>query len=280
MENVLEVIRQRYSVRTYEPKPVEPDKLQKLENFLLTLNKGPFGSKVRYKLIDIGDKADSELKKFISYGNIKGARYFIDGTVEKGEMAMEDFGYCMEKAVLFATSLGLGTVWLGGSLNRGVFAEKMNATENEVIPAITPVGYAAEKRGLMDRMLRTMSGGKNRKPFSELFFNGDLSVPLDQAAAGKYFDVLEAVRWSPSASNKQPWRIIKDKSKNDFHLYISEAPGYNSAIKDIRMQYNDMGIAMAHFELSAQAQGLSGSWKVQKPPMDSGSLNYIVSWIG
>ncbi len=278
-KRLLETIKARYSVRTYENKPIEKAVLEKLSSFLDANTQGPFGNKVRFRIVDASQAAVSELKKYGSYGLIKGAQVFMAGTVVKGEKDMEDYGYCMEKNVLMATSLGLGTVWLGGMLNRSTFAAKMDASENEVIPAITPIGYPADKRSMLDRFVRTASGGKNRKAFGELFFDGNTFASLDKAVCGKYAEVLEAVRWAPSASNKQPWRIVKEKNTNNYHFYMSEH-STNSMMKDIRIQNNDMGIAMSHFELAARELGLEGSWQVEKPGMEAGKLIYIVSWKG
>jgi hypothetical protein len=280
MDMVLDSIKKRYSVRTYGLQKLESNKQKELRDFLAGNIKGPFGNEVRFKLIDVSEKAADELKKYISYGNVKGASHFIAGTVKKGTKSMEDFGYCMEKNILLATSLGLGTVWLGGSLNRSNFALEMNAAPDEVIPAITPLGYAAAKRSITDILIRTMSGGKNRKEFSQLFYDSNSSTPLEKSVSGKYTEVLEAVRLAPSASNKQPWRIIKEKGKNSYHLYMEENKTYNNAIKDINIQNNDMGIAMCHFELAALELGLEGSWQTENPGLGAGELVYIVSWIG
>lgn len=279
MEKIFETIKKRYSVRTYETQPVESEKLQKLNEFLALNTKGPFESKVRFKLVELSEDTVTELKKLVSYGNVKGARMFIAGSVVKGKYAMEDFGYCMEKNILMATSLSLGTVWLGGSLNRSTFASILGASDEEVIPAVTPLGYPSDKRSVVDKLIHTLSGGKNRKEFGELFYSENLSTPLDKAICGKYYDALEAVRLAPSASNKQPWRIIKEKGKNNFHFYLNEHPT-NNVMKDIKIQNNDMGIAMCHFELTAREQGLEGAWHVDRPDLPMGNLVYIVSWKG
>ena len=204
LDSILDSIKERYSVRTYGLQKLESNKLKELRDFLAGNTKGPFGNAVRFKLVDVSENAVNELKKYVSYGNVKGASHFIAGTVKKGTKSMEDFGYCMEKNILLATSLGLGTVWLGGSLNRSNFALEMNAAPDELIPAITPLGYAADKRSVMDKLLRTMSGGKHRKEFNQLFYDSNSSTPLEKSTCGKYSEILEAVRLSPSASNKQP----------------------------------------------------------------------------
>ncbi|MGB4438289.1 MAG: nitroreductase family protein [Sedimentibacter sp.] len=57
---------------------------------------------------------------------------------------------------------------------------------------------------------------------------------------GTYGVPIEMVRLGPSASNKQPWRIIKDK--NSYHFYLCRTKGYGSVNFDV--QKNDLGIAM------------------------------------
>ena len=82
---------------------------QKLKDFLGQNIQGPFGNKVRFELIDFAGKEHEEIKTLGTYGFIRGARTFIVGAVIKGSLAMEDYGYCMEKNVLAATYWGLGT---------------------------------------------------------------------------------------------------------------------------------------------------------------------------
>ncbi|MCE5265342.1 MAG: hypothetical protein LLG97_17650 [Deltaproteobacteria bacterium] len=82
---------------------------------------------------------------------------------------------------------------------------------------------------------------------------------------------------APSASNKQPWRIIRGRG-DAFHFYLKRTPGYESLIKDIKLQNVDMGIAMSHFDLSARELGLKGNWKVDDPQIKSDGMEYIVSW--
>jgi nitroreductase len=85
-------------------------------------------------------------------------------------------------------------------------------------------------------------------------------------------------RLSPSASNKQPWRIVKDG--NNFHFYLSHTKGYSKAM-GFDMQRIDIGIAMCHFELTAKELGLNGKWMNVAPSIKSQDENteYIISWI-
>lgn len=280
MESTIQTIQKRYSVRTYKDKAVEENTIKKVQQYLKSVTKGPLGSDLRFQIVDATNYDPGELKALGTYGFIKGPKLFIAGAVNKGKFAMEDYGYCMEKNILMVTGLGLGTCWLGGFLNRSTFSGKLKTTENELIPAITPIGYIGDKKTLKENLIRMVAGSKKRKKFEELFFKGDYTTPLSSESSGKYSKVLEAVRLAPSASNKQPWRIFKDPDKDVFHFYLKENASYNNAFKDIKIQNIDMGIAMCHFELVARELGLQGVWETNIPNLTSVELTYIVSWMG
>ena len=79
-------------------------------------------------------------------------------------------------------------------------------------------------------------------------------------------DMNEMVRLAPSASNRQPWRIIRHGVS--WHFYVQRSSGYRrtarlGGVPDL--QRVDMGIAMCHWELTAREAGLHGHWVVQEP---------------
>lgn len=276
---MIETIKARKSCRTYSDKPIEPERLAELRQFLASKQEAPFGGKVRFFLLDFNELEIGELKNLTTYGVIKGARQFIAGAVQKQPQAMEDFGYCMEKNILKATSMGLGTCWLGGTFKRSGFAGKISLGDDELLPVVSPVGYAGGKRSVVDKIFRFVASSDKRKPWSELFYLHDIHTPLDKEKAGRYETPLECVRMAPSASNKQPWRVIKNRDRNAFHFYLKRTPGYGNIIKDISLQNVDMGIAMSHFELSAKELELKGDWAVNDPQTRSDGTEYVVSWI-
>jgi len=274
---MIENIKKRISCRTFRNEAIEPGKLDELKAVLAGCAEAPFGSRVRFELFDFEKMSGEEIRGCGTYGVIKGARHFIAGAVVKAERAMEDYGYCLEKIILHATGMGLGTCWLGGTFRRTGFAAKIRLSEDELLPAVTPVGYAASRRSLVEHAFRFGAGSNRRKPWHELFFTEDLK-PLEKDA-GPYATVLACVRIGPSASNKQPWRIIRDGDKARFHLFVQRTPGYGD-YGEVRLQNVDMGIAMCHFEQSARALGLDGQWEVADPKIAAGAMEYIVSWKG
>ena len=275
--SIIETIKSRRSCRTYRDSLVETDKLAEFSAFLQANTAAPFGSPVRFQLLDLNELKADELKPLGTYGVIKGAKLFIIGAVGKRPKAMEDYGYSMEKNILKAAALGLGTCWLGGTFRRSGFARMVNLNDGELLPAISPVGYPGKARSLTDRFFRFSAGSNARKEWNELFSEGNPETPLRPESCGGYETPLECVRAGPSASNKQPWRIVKDG--NAFHFYLNRTPGYDRMIKGIRLQNVDMGIAMCHFELSARELGRVGRWNVADPRIPFDGREYIVSWM-
>ncbi|WP_413354507.1 nitroreductase family protein [Microbacterium sp. 1P06AB] len=101
----------------------------------------------------------------------------------------------------------------------------------------------------------------------------DASAPIDEQALQS---ALEAARWSPSASNTQPWRFIVARRGSASHAAVVESLlGFNRAWaadaaalvvfvatteqdgKELRWATYDVGQAAAHFTVQAHANGLS-----------------------
>jgi hypothetical protein len=273
-----DAIKKRFSCRTYKNIPLRDEDRQKLNEFLLANVRGPFGNRVRFQIVNLAGREQEEIKTLGTYGFIKGASVFILGAVAKGERDMEDYGYCMEKNILAATHLGLGTCWLGGTFNRSASASRIKKRDDEVVPAITPVGYPEDRKSIMDRAIRFIAKSHSRKTWEELFFQGDDHSPLQRNVAGPYAPALECVRIGPSASNRQPWRVVKDKGERFFHFYVRRTPGYGKIFPDVSLQDIDMGIAMCHFEVAAQEIGRKGGWQRMPDAPPQRGLEYIVSW--
>ena len=278
-----DLIERRYSCRAYVDRPIEAADRQALSDFLASLDAGPLGNRTRFLLVAATERDRESLKGLGTYGFIKGASGFIVGAVKPGPKDMEDYGYGLEQAVLAATDLGLGTCWLGGSFTKSAFARKIGATRSEVVPAVVAVGYPQE--GSRVSRIRERAGSDRRLPPEQLFWEGEPGKPLDLSRAGGYASVIEAVRWAPSASNKQPWRLIR--SGNNWHFYLQRTKRYGkgsavfSLLRLADLQRVDMGIAMCHFELTAREHGLAGRWVVDQAALtvSPAGLEYTVSLI-
>lgn len=278
-----DLVGRRYSCRSYTEQPIDAAAREALSEFLGSLGAGPFGNRTRFSLVAATETGRDSLKGLGTYGTIKGSPGFIVGAVEPGPRDLEDYGHCLEQAVLAATDLGLQTCWLGGSFSKSSFARKIGATKDESVPAVVAVGYPAD--GSRGSLIRKRAGSDRRLPLGQLFFEETLAKPLDPSGAAEYADVLEVVRWAPSASNKQPWRVVR--SGQTWHFYLQRTKGYGKGtatfalLRLADLQRVDMGIAMCHFELAALERGLAGHWVIQQPPPTAGSsgAEYSASWV-
>lgn len=280
--SITEQIRRRYSCRTYQPTPIPEAQREALAAFCAAQTQGPLGNRVRFVLLAATEEERQALRGLGTYGFIRNPTGFIVGAATRGAGDFEDFGFVMERIVLEATALELGTCWLGGSFTRSSFAARLGLREDEVMPAVVSTGLPAEKPFWLDRLVRASARGDQRLPWAQLFFDGDFEHPLTPEAAGPYAEALEMVRLGPSASNKQPWRIVRMGEK--WHFYLQRTPGYPPRGAEILVERDlqrvDMGIAMAHFALSLEEAGYTGEWVHADPglPVPAAGPVYTVSW--
>ena len=73
---------------------------------------------------------------------------------------------------------------------------------------VSPLGYPAKKMSLREAAMRKGIGADKRLPEKDIYFNGDFATPLI-AESTDIADALKAVRWAPSAVNRQPWRVVR-----------------------------------------------------------------------
>jgi hypothetical protein len=226
---------------------------------------GLFGNKVEFFWID-GNTDEFNGIKLGTYGVISGTKSFITGKITDSDKNFEDFGYCMEKMILYCAQLNIGTCWLGGTYNKTTFSASVDLKEGELIPAVTPVGYFGTKKRTIDKLFRLMAGSDNRKPFDELFYSKSFTESLSEKEKTTYRFFLEMVRLAPSASNKQPWRLVL--MDNVFHFYLKRTPNYNSKLMQSDLQRVDMGIGMAHFELALEEKKIKHTWILDNPRLE------------
>lgn len=272
---VEEAVNKRYSVRNYTEQEIKSETKQTIASFIKSLS-NPFGRKVNFHFLD--NRESSSQEKLGTYGVIKGAKQYIGTTIELDPMSLVALGYELEVVILYLAHLGLGTCWLGGTFDRKGFANAMNVNEGELFPIITPYGYAAPKKHIKEAAMRRLIKADNRKEWNQLFYRNDFESPITKEESGDLAFPLEMVRLGPSASNKQPWRILLIDSV--CHFYEYKEPGYSDRFP-YDIQRIDMGIAAAHFDLSVKEMGIQGYFdsfcepKLELPDY----MEYVFSWI-
>lgn len=246
-----ELIKERRSIRTFEKAPLSEEYKDLLTEYAKNAS-NPYGLDIEWFLIPEGGKLSSKV--------ITGADTFIAGKMKKAPHAEEAFGYSFEKIVIYAMSLGVGTTWIAGTMDRKAFEEAVNLSDGEVMPCISPLGIPSKEMSLREKLMRTSVKADSRLDSSDLFFDCSFDRPLITEDS-KLLKILEGVRRAPSAVNKQPWRIVK--TDNSFCFFEKKSKGYDSGEWDL--QKVDMGIALCHFEMLAKEEGFKTEFDITDP---------------
>jgi nitroreductase len=274
----IEAIQARHSVRSYDERPLAGEERAAVARSLEANRAGPFGGEVTLALVDLDEAEGALARARFTYGVIRGARSYVVGSVA-GPQATVDFGWCLERVVLEATKLGLGTCWIGGTFHRSAFAEQAQVKDGWLIPCVTPVGHGSGRQSLTERAFKLFAGSHGRKEWKELFFLDVAGTPLTPETAGVYAEALECVRIAPSAANRQPWRVFAEPRERSFHFGLARSPVYDKSISTVSLQEVDLGIALCHFELACREKKLDGRWVRDAKPALPDGVEYTASWV-
>ena len=254
MTELLKAIKGRKSVRTFDGRPVSAEDREHLEQFARTVS-NPFGVPVRFVFLDAGEHS-------LSSPVLSGETLYVAGKVGRVPCAEAAFGYAFEQLVLYAWSLGIGTTWIGGTMKRDAFERAAEVQEGEMMPCVSPLGYPAKKRSFREVLMRKGVGADSRLPADKIFFGGAWGAALPPEKQASLADLIEMVRWAPSAVNRQPWRVVC--SENAFHFYEKRDREY-AGEKTGDLQKIDVGIALYHFAAGLEEQGKKPGIVVSDP---------------
>ncbi len=241
----------RHSRRKYDPsRTILPDAVDSLKQICAGFR--PFPG-ARAELVN--GPANAVFKGILgSYGKVKDAPAFLAFIGDSSNPHFQEAaGYTGEAVILEATSLGLGTCWVGGFFRPDTVAGLIKLAPGERVLAVSPAGYTADSKTLEEKAMSGFARSRKRKPLSDLV----TGLPEDQRPSWVK-DALEAARLAPSAMNRQPWRFeIQDKA-----ITISSAGSL-----DFGVSYRlDCGIAMLHLEVAALKNKVQGRWEFLAAP--------------
>ena len=170
-------------------------------------------------------------------GQIRGTDVYAVIVAKRGT-PMEVEGFMGEALVLEATSMGLGTCWLGAGFYPDVVSRNVDLKSDEAVHCVIAIGKA-----------ELPAFSPKRKPLVKVC--GMDEAQLDALGSWQKEAVL-AARLAPSAVNMQPWKITADKTSvsilEAITLYKKYAP-------------LDRGICMLHAAVGALKAGRSAVWK-------------------
>ncbi|MEO0075552.1 MAG: nitroreductase family protein [candidate division WOR-3 bacterium] len=129
----------------------DPEKIKKIGQLNpFTLNINFFLRKVPVIIVACANPKDS--------GQRNGKDYYL-----------VDTAIAMEHLILAATDLGLATCWIG-AFDEKMIKEVLEIPDPIRVVALTPLGYAAEKEGVVDKVSKFVAKGAKRKPLEQIAY--------------------------------------------------------------------------------------------------------------
>lgn len=207
-------MRERHSVRAYKNRPIEAEKVQKLQAEIDACNRE---GNLHLQLVTNEPNAFTGM--MARYGSFRGVQNYIAVVGAKSDDLHERAGYYGERVVLLAQTLGLNTCWV--ALTYSKHKAKIEIAKGEKSVCVIALGYG-EKQGVPHK----------NKPTGQLC-SADGEMP-DWFKAG-----MEAAMLAPTAVNQQK-----------FHFALTDGGVHASAPAGAYTKL-DLGIAKYHFELGA-----------------------------
>lgn len=214
MMTEIEAIKSRHSVRNYEDKKIESEKVAKLIEKLDELNKE--GNLHLQFVENAGSTYNKLLNKAMGLGSAPSVIACVgpeDATVD------ERVGYYGEQFVLFAQQLGLNTCW-AATFNRKNIAAEISDGEKLVISIA--IGYGSNQgKDHKSKTIDQVTTANSNRPY---WFNYGVEMAL----------------LAPTAINQQKFEINYDHGDVSF----KDKGGVMSKV--------DLGIVKCHFEIGSE----------------------------
>lgn len=222
---LLEAIKARHSVRSYQDKPLSAEIVNKLKQEIDICNQE---SGLHMQLVINEPNAFDGL--MAHYGKFSGVKNYLAIIGKKGKDAEEACGYYGERIALYAQTLGLNTCWVAMTYSKIKTAFQVNTGEK--LHLVIALGYGT-----------TQGTPHKSKPKERV---------MDTAAAPPdwFIQGIEAALLAPTAMNQQKFKF----SLNGTVVSAKPGLGFYSTI--------DLGIAKYHFEVGAGKEQFQ--WAAEK----------------
>ena len=212
--DVMDAIRERHSVRSYNERAIEGDVKGALLSYIEQCNKE---SGLHMQLVMNEPQAFDGF--MAHYGNFSGVRNYIAMIGRKGKELEEKCGYYGEKVVLKAQELGLNTCWVAMTYSKVKTAFQINSGERLCL--VIAVGYG-ETNGVGHKSKPAEAVMEAKEPVPEWFKKG-----------------IAAALLAPTAMNQQKFLF----TLNGDTVTAKAGMGFYTKI--------GLGIAKCHFEVGA-----------------------------
>jgi nitroreductase len=279
--NLFDLMRVRRSCRSFQTRKLTDDDYKELmESVKLHTNEPQFvESSVRFEYVSAP----------LTVWPTVNATEFLVAIAPKqyDRFAVIDVGRSLQKIVMDATRMGLGTCWIGPGADHASIMQKLGNRfdpEKDHIICVCAVGYKSCYIPLFLRIFNAQF--KRRLPLSELFFaDSDFEKPLelDTAPFNCFGRNYEICQWAPSSYNGQTTRCVANTQENgvlnSFDFYVTTVSRYYAPVAvgiwcaNWELGCRELGIQGHFAKLSAEERGLQNNRTLAQLP------RYDVSWV-
>ena len=227
---LIEAIRARHSVRKYDSRPIEPEKVAFLRAAIDRIN-AEQGLNIQLAL----EEPRAFSAGLWKYGQFSGVRNYLVMAGPKGSAAEEKIGFYGEELVLLAQTMGLSTCWVGLSYKKipGTYTLR----KGDIVHCTISLGY-----GLNAGVQHPL------KPLENFYevdgeAGGDAGIGAASGVPPAWFLAgMEAAILAPTAVNQQKFRFILHPGNLVEAKPLFSLVGYT---------HIDLGIVKYHFEVAA-----------------------------
>lgn len=217
---LLEAMRNRHSVRSYEDKKIEGSIKNELQKVIEECNKE---GDLHFQLVL--DEPQAFDGFMAHYGKFSGVKNYIALIGKKSPFLEEKCGYYGEKIVLHAQRLGLNTCWV--ALTYSKIKNAFEVKNGEKLCLVIAIGHG-KTQGVSHKTKTIENVTRVNGSMPEWFTKG-----------------AEAALLAPTAMNQQKFQFTLDGSK----VSAKAGMGFYSKV--------DLGIAKYHFEIGAGTENFT-----------------------
>ena len=273
--DIFDLARARHSCRSFQTRKLIPADHNELMESVQLYSKAPTIGKapIRFEYISAP----------LTVWPVVNATEFIVAITSKeyNRLAVIDVGRSLQKIVLAATRMGLGTCWIGPGADQSSIMQHLGDRFNpeaEHIICVCAVGYKSAYIPVFLRIFNKQMSS-NRLPISSLFFaDPNFQKPLNIEASpfNQFGRNYEICQWAPSSYNGQTTRClasIEEDGLTRFDFYTATESRYYAPVA--------LGIWCANWEMGSETLGIQGHFDLL-PQEERESLllpSYNLSWV-
>lgn len=228
--DMIKAIQNRISRRSYLGTPLAENHLETLFQAMEQANSE---SGLTITFLADGGEAFEGTKSYGMFSGVK-SMLLLKGPSDLPHLK-EKVGYYGEELILLATSLGLGTCWVGGTFDKS--SASFGIGPEETLVCVVPVGNVAEKETMKEKMIR----GTVRHKVKEI----EQMVEADRPLTEEENAAMALVQIAPTARNTQ--KVLFHFNGDTITATVPD---------DYPFDLVDLGICKYHFE-----QGMKGKFQ-------------------